>query len=298
MDRERSLLRLLRRSAWFAPAVLLACGVMLYPALRTLALSFLNVNLKNHFHSEFAGAANYVRLIHDSRFHSAIWTTTVFTTISVAIEFALGLALAISADSWKRGKGALRTILLIPWTLPTAVIGVLWAWIFNDQYGILNSLLLRSGIVNTPISWLGTSGAAMSALVIADVWKTTPFVFLILLAGLQSIPGELYEALEIDGGGIVDRFRYITWPFLARFVFVALIFRLIQAFSVFDLVYVMTGGGPGGATETLSLYAYRTMMRYLDFGYASTLATATVAMLAVVAAGLYFLIARRHEDLG
>jgi multiple sugar transport system permease protein len=295
MDRERSLLR---RSAWFAPAVLLAGGVMLYPALRTLALSFLDVNLTNHFHSEYAGAANYVRLIHDSRFHSAIRTTAVFTTISVAIEFALGLALAISADSWKRGKGALRTILLIPWTLPTAVIGVLWAWIFNDQYGILNSLLMRSGILNTPISWLGTPSAAMSALVIADVWKTTPFVFLILLAGLQSIPGELYEALEIDGGGIGDRFRYITWPFLARFLFVALIFRLIQAFSVFDLVYVMTGGGPGGATETLSLYAYRTMMRYLDFGYASALATATVAMLALVAAGLYFLIARRHEDLG
>jgi len=295
MDLERSLLT---RSAWFAPAVLLAGGVMLYPALRTLALSFLDVNLTNHFHSEFSGAANYVRLIHDSRFYSAVRTTVVFTTISVAIEFALGLAMAIAADSWKRGKGALRTILLIPWTLPTAVIGVLWAWIFNDQYGILNSLLLRSGVLNTPVSWLGTSRAAMSALVIADVWKTTPFVFLILLAGLQSIPGELYEALEIDGGRIGDRFRYITWPFLARFVFVALIFRLIQAFSVFDLVYVMTGGGPGGATETLSLYAYRMMMRYLDFGYASALATATVAMLAVLAAGLYFLIARRHEDLG
>jgi multiple sugar transport system permease protein len=133
--------------------------------------------------------------------------------------------------------------------------------------------------------------------VVADVWKTTPFVFVILLAGLQGIPQDLYEALEIDGGGAWAKFRLISWPFLRRFIFVALIFRVIQAFSVFDLVYVMTGGGPGGRTETLSLYAFQTMMRYLDFGYAATLATATVIVLGLAALVLYWSLLRRHEDL-
>jgi multiple sugar transport system permease protein len=173
----------------------------------------------------------------------------------------------------------------------------LWGWIFNDQYGILNSLLLRIGVISTPVSWLGDPMAAFSALVIADVWKTTPFVFLILLAGVQAIPKELYEALEMDGGGPWAKFRYVTWPYLKRFVFIALVFRVIQAFAVFDLVYVMTGGGPGGATETLSVYAYQTMMRYLDFGYAATLATSTVIVLAAVALGLYWILIRRNEDI-
>jgi multiple sugar transport system permease protein len=203
----------------------------------------------------------------------------------------------LAADTWIRGRGAVRTILLIPWTLPTAVIAVLWGWIFNDQYGILNSLLMRSGIISEPISWLGGTTTAMAAIVIADVWKTVPFVFVVLLAGLQSVPQDLYEAVEIDGGGPWAKFRLITWPLLARFVFVAIIFRLIQAFSIFDLVYVMTGGGPGGSTETLSLYAYQTMMRYLDFGYAAALATATVTILALAAITLYWLILRRNEDL-
>jgi len=283
---------------WFIPSLVLIGGVLLYPALRTFALSFYHMDLATSFHAEFAGLSNFARLFSDSRFHGSLRMTALFTATTVAIEFAAGLALALCMDKWMRGQDVVRTILLIPWTLPTAVIAVLWAWIFNDQYGILNALLLRTGILGSPVSWLGDPTAAFWALVIADAWKTTPFVFLILLAGLQGIPHELYEAIEIDGGGAWAKFRRITWPFLARFVFVALVFRVIQAFSVFDLVYVMTGGGPGGTTETLSMYAYQTMMRYLDFGYASALATATVIVLALTAAVLYWLLLRRHEDLG
>ena len=282
---------------WFIPSTFLIGTVLLYPALRTFVLSFYRMDFATSFHTQFAGLANFARLAVDSRFHSSLWTTVLFTATTVSIEFAAGLALAMSVDTWTRARGVVRTILLIPWTLPTAVIAVLWAWIFNDQYGILNSLLLRSGIVGSPISWLGNPTAAFWAIVIADAWKTTPFVFVILLAGLQTIPGELYEAMEIDGGGSWAKFRLITWPFLARFVCVALIFRVIQAFSVFDLVYVMTGGGPGGTTETLSVYAYRTMMRYLDFSYAATLATATVVVLALGAMLLYRLLLRRNEEL-
>ena len=285
------------RLIWFVPSASLIGAIMLYPALRTFAVSLYRINASNSFHAEFAGGANFVRLALDSRFRETLWTTALFTVATVSMEFAAGLVLALSADTWIRGRGAVRTILLIPWTLPTAVIAVLWAWIFNDQYGILNSLLMRAGILASPVSWLGDPKAAFSALMIADVWKTTPFVFVILLAGLQAIPYELYEALEIDGGGPWAKFRLITWPFLARFIFVALIFRAIQAFSVFDLVVVMTGGGPGGTTETVSLYAYQTMMRYLDFGYAATLATAAVIVLAWTALALYWLLLRRNEEL-
>ena len=287
-----------KKVLWFIPSVILIGAVLLYPALRTFVLSFYRMDLGTSFHAQFAGLSNFARLAVDSRFHASLWMTILFTIATVFIEFLAGLVLALSVDMWVRGRTAVRTILLIPWTLPTAVIAVLWAWIFNDQYGILNSLLTRAGIIGSPISWLGDPRAAFWALVIADAWKTTPFVFVILLAGLQSIPDELYEAMEIDGGGAWTKFQLITWPFLARFVFVALIFRVIQAFSVFDLVYVMTGGGPGGATETLSVYAYQTMMRYLDFSYAAALATATVVVLALSALALYWLLLRRNEELG
>src|SRR5262249_55486444 len=152
------------------------------------------------------------------------------TVASVAAEFLLGLLLALCVDALRVGRNAVRTIFLVPWTLPTAVIAVLWAWIFNDDYGVLNALLLRIGLLHSPLTWLGQPDTAMFAIMVADIWKTTPFVFLILLAGLQNIPRDLYEAIEIDGGGPWARFRYVTWPNLMPFVFVAVVFRVIQAF--------------------------------------------------------------------
>jgi multiple sugar transport system permease protein len=281
-----------RKWAWYLPAGILISAVLIYPALRTFALSFYRYGLPTAFHHEFAGLANLTRAAGDSRFHSTLWTTVRFALVTVSIEFAAGLILALAADKLVRGRGVLRTILLMPWTLPTAVTAVLWGWVFNDQYGIVNNLLLRAGLIDSPVGWLSDSAPAFWALVIADAWKTTPFVFVILLAGLQGIPSELYEAIEIDGGGAWAKFRFIVWPFLVRFGFVALIFRLIQAFAVFDLVYVLTGGGPGGATETVSVYAYRTMMRYLDFGYAATLATISVVLLGLAALTLYRIVSR------
>jgi len=271
--------------AWFLPAALLLGLIVFYPIVRTIELSFAHKNLTTGFRTEFAGVDNFARALTDSRFRSSIWTTFVFTAVSVAIEFALGLALAILASSIQTWRNAIRTILLIPWTLPTAVTAVLWAWIFNDQYGVLRAL-----------GWLTTPTTAMLAVIVADVWKTVPFVFVILLAGLQNIPQDLYDAIEIDGGGSWAKFRYVTWPYLLPFSFVALIFRIVQAFAIFDLVWVMTGGGPGGATETVSIYTYRTAMRYLDFGYGAALAVVTVAILSATAAALYKLLVTRYEQ--
>jgi multiple sugar transport system permease protein len=282
---------------WFVPGTLLLLAVVCYPILRTIFLSFTHESLATGFEPAFAGLDNFARLLGDSRLRSSIGTTVAFTLISVSAEFLIGLLLALSANSMKRGRSALRVVLLVPWTLPTAVIAVLWTWIFNDQFGVLNALLIRTGILSSPVAWLAQPGTAMTAMIVADVWKTTPFVFLILVAGLQNIPHDLYEAIEVDGGGAWAKFRHVTWPHLLPFVFVALIFRIVQAFAVFDLVWVMTGGGPGGSTETISVYTYQTYLRYLDFGYGASLAVATVVILAITAGLLYRLLVKRYESV-
>jgi multiple sugar transport system permease protein len=288
-------LRTLTAMGWFVPASLLLLAVVCYPVLRTVVLSFTHDRLSTGFHAEFAGLENYRRILADTRLRGSLWTTLVFTTISVAVEFLAGLLLALCVDTLGRGKSAVQVVLLMPWMLPTAVIAVLWTWIFNDQFGALNAILSGLHVVDSPVAWLAQPGTAMAAMIVADAWKTTPFVFLILLAGLQNIPRELYEALEIDGGGAWAKFRYVAWPHLLPFAFVAAIFRIAQAFAIFDLVWVMTGGGPGGSTETVSVYTYRTFMRYLDFGYGAALAVATVVLLGLAAGVLYRILMTKYE---
>jgi multiple sugar transport system permease protein len=282
---------------WFVPASVLLLAAVCYPVFRTIVLSFFHQNLATGFRAEFAGLENFGRIIVDSRLHGTAVTTLFFTVVSVGAEFVIGLLLALSVESMRKWRSAVRVVCLVPWTLPTAVIAVLWAWIFNDQFGVLNAVLMRLHLIDSAVPWLAQPGTAMAAMIVADVWKTTPFVFLILLAGLQNIPRDLYEAIDIDGGSAWAKFRYVTWPHLLPFVFVAMIFRIVQAFAIFDLVWVMTGGGPGGATETMSVYTYQTYMRYLDFGYGSALALATVAILAVTAAALYRLLVTKYERL-
>jgi multiple sugar transport system permease protein len=280
---------------WFIPAGVLLLAFVCYPVVRTLVLSFMQQNLATGFTTGFAGLENFQRLLLDSRLKGTVGATLFFSIVSVGTEFLLGLVLALSLELLKKWHNVARVVFLVPWTLPTAVIAVLWTWIFNDQVGAVNAVLLRLHWIDAPVPWLGRPDTAMAAMIIADVWKTTPFVFLIMLAGLQNIPRDLYEAIEVDGGGAWAKFRFVTWPHLLPFVFVALIFRIVQAVAVFDLVWVMTGGGPGGATETVSVYTYRTYMRYLDFGYGSALVVAVVAALAITAGGLYRLLVTRYE---
>lgn len=282
----------MNRAAWYVPLALLVGLVFVYPALRTVGLSLFRQSAANAFQTEFVGLANFQRIAGDSRLFNSLRVTAIFTIASVALEFTFGLILALAANRLMKGQDAVRTVLLIPWTLPTAVIAVLWAWIFNDQFGVVNAILLRLRIFSVPFTWLATAPGAMTAIIIADVWKTVPFVFIILLAGIQSIPTELYEAIEIDGGGPWAKFRFVTWPLLSPFAFIALIFRAIQAFAIFDLVYVMTGGGPGGSTETVSIYVYQTYMRYLDFGYGAAISVAMVFFFAIFAGVLYRIVVR------
>jgi multiple sugar transport system permease protein len=278
---------------WYVPAAVLVLLIFLYPILRTLTLSFMHYSLETGFQSRFAGLDNFVRLGSDSRFAASLKVTTIFTVVSVALEFLLGLLAALAVEKITTGRRTARTLLLVPWTLPTAIIAVLWMWIFNDQFGLVNGLLLRMGVLGSPVAWLGKPQSALCTVILADAWKAFPFVFIVLLAGLQSIPQEMYEAIDIDGGTSWHKFRYVVLPHLKPFIFLALIFRIVQAFAVFDLVYVLTGGGPGGATETVSVYGYYTFMRYLDFGYGAALVTAIVGVLAAVAWILYSLLLQR-----
>jgi len=281
-----------RRTGWALtiPALLMLALVFVYPIVRAFWQSFFTQNLGTQLQSEFSGFANLARMAQDGRFWQSLGNSAVFTVFSVLLEFILGLGIALVLNQTFKGRGIVRTIAILPWALPTALIALAWTWIFNDQYGVVNDILLRLGIIQTGINWLGNPTLAMVSVIVADVWKTTPFISILLLAGLQSIPSDLYEAQAIDGATPWQSFQQITLPLLLPQIVIALLFRFAQAFGIFDLIAVMTGGGPGGATETVSLYIYATIMRYLDFGYGAALVTVTFLLLVlIVTIASYFL---------
>ena len=278
------------------PALLLLTVVFAYPIGRALWLSLFTRNLGTKLQPVFAGLDNYVRMVGDGRFWQSGWTTMVFTSTSVCLELLLGLGIALVLNQSFRGRNLVRTIAILPWALPTALIGLAWTWIFNDQFGVINDILLRLGVIKTGINWLGDPTLAMASVIFADVWKTTPFISILLLAGLQSISADLYEAQAIDGATPWQSFRQITLPLLMPQILIALLFRFAQAFGIFDLITVMTGGGPGGATEVVSLYIYATIMRYLDFGYGAALVVVTFLLLVVAVAIVAFLLSKSHSQ--
>jgi multiple sugar transport system permease protein len=275
-----------------APAFSFVLCIAVYPILRVLWLSLFEQNLGTGLQPEFAGLHNYRRLLNDGHYFQSLANTALFTFCAVTLEFLLGLAFALLLNRRFAGRAAARASALIPWAMPTAVLALAWTWIFNDQAGVLNDLLFKTGLIQERIAWLGSGGTAMASLIIADVWKTVPFMTIILLAGLQNIPEQLYEAGQIDGAGVFNQFRLITLPLLTPSIMLSVLFRSIQSFGVFDLVYVMTGGGPGGATETVAIYNYNTYLRYLDFGYGSAMIVATFLIMAVISLAIYWPLSR------
>ena len=286
-----------QRTGWILilPALLVLLFVYGYPIARAFWLSLFTQNLGTELKPVFSGLDNYIRMAGDGRFWQSFWITSVFTVASVLLELLLGLGIALVLNERFRGRSLVRTAAIIPWALPTALIGLAWAWIFNDQFGVVNDILLRLGLINTGINWLGNPTLAMVSVIIADVWKTTPFISILLLAGLQSISPDLYEAHSIDGATPWQNFYKITLPLLMPQILIALLFRFAQSFGVFDLISVMTGGGPGGATEVVSLYIYSTVMRYLDFGYGSALVVVTFLLLIVAVAIASFLLTKLRK---
>jgi multiple sugar transport system permease protein len=272
--------------------------VVAVPILRVSALSLESVDLEGRAVPGGASLSSYGRLWTDSRWWAALRNTLVFTGASTILDCAAGLLIALVLHRRFRGSGSLRAAVMLPWALPTSIMALAWVWIFNDSFGVANDLLGRLGIIERPIAWLGEPRLAMASLVLADVWKTTPFVALILLAGLQGIPEGILEAARLDGLGAWARLRVIVLPLLFPSLLAAALFRAVQAFGAFDVVYVMTGGGPGGATETVSLYAFRNDFRYLDFGYGSAIATQATLLGALLAWLVIRLSRRKLETAG
>jgi ABC-type sugar transport system permease subunit len=219
----------------------------------------------------FVGLDNYVAIARDTRFWSALAHTAFFAGTSITLEMLLGLALALGMNRAFRGRGAVRAAVLLPWAIPTVVVALIARFMFQSPWGVVDTLLVRSGLVEHAPVWLASPRLAWVPLVLADVWKTTPFVALLLLAGLQNIDAELYEAAASDGASSWWQLRRITLPLLAPALVVALIFRTLDAFRVFDLVYVLTGGGPGTATEPIALYTFNALLQNLEFGYGAAL---------------------------
>jgi multiple sugar transport system permease protein len=261
------------------PAASFLAAVVLFPAVYILWLS-LERRLLVFNVVEFVGFENYWRLLADTRFWNALWNTVYFTAVSVTLELGLGLSVALLLRRAFRGRALMYAVVLVPWAIPTVVSARMWEWMYNAEFGVLNYVL------GTSVNWLGHPAWAMHAAIVMDVWKSTPFVILLLLAGLQNIPRELYLAARLDGASAWTQFRAVTLPLLAPLIWVVSIFRTIDAFRVFDTIYVLTGGGPANSTETLSIYAYKILFQQLEFGYGSTVAV--VAMLCVGAAALLY----------
>jgi multiple sugar transport system permease protein len=254
-----------RGISFVIPSLVLVAFVTIYPLCYVVYLSFFR-RLPIFGIDRFTGLGNYLFLLKDDRFWNALKNTLYFTLSSVSLELVIGFAAALLLNRTFRFRGFVRAVVLIPWAVPTVVSAKMWEWMYNTDSGILNYLL------GTHINWLGSPFWALNAAVFMDVWKTTPFVVILLMAGLQVIPRDLYQAARVDGATSWGILRCITLPLLMPTILVVLIFRTLDAFRIFDAVYVLTGGGPANTTETLSIYGYKVLFQTLQFGYGSTIA--------------------------
>ncbi len=274
------------RLAWLliAPSVLVVALVAIYPLFQSFRLSFTNARFGSTRPEVYVGFDNYVRLIKDNVFISALGHTITFTVASVTIETILGIAIALIINSNFTGRGVVRTSMLIPWAIPTVVSSQLWRFMYNQDNGVINDVLVyRLGILDSPVAWIANATTSLPAIIAVDVWKTTPFMALLLLAGLQIIPADVYEAATVDGASKWQQFWEITLPLLKPALLVALIFRSLDAFRVFDVIFVMKGAALD--TITLAIYARQTMIdeQWLGRGAAASVVIfLCIALLVVI----------------
>ncbi|WP_449355136.1 carbohydrate ABC transporter permease [Virgibacillus natechei] len=236
----------------------------------------------NILESNFIGLANYGKYLQDSRMWTSLGNTAFFTIVTVTLELAIGLAVALLINRAFKGRGLVRASVLIPWAIPTAVAAMMWGFLYDGQSGIVAHYLAEINLIPGSSWLLSTADGGMFSIIVADVWKTTPYMALLLLAGLQTIPEPLYEASNVDGANKWQQFWKITLPLLKSSILVALLFRTLDAFRVFDLIYVLTGGGPANATESISVYAYKTLFAQQNFGEGSVLSVIVFISVALI----------------
>ena len=267
------------RLAWILvlPTLLVVVLVAGYPLAQVFYWSFFKADIAFVEPPEFVGLENYAYLFQDPDFRQALWNTLKFTVVSVSLETVLGLAIALIIHSNFRGRGLVRTAILIPWAIPTVVSAKMWQWMLNDVYGVINVLGVKLGLLSQKVAFLARPELLLPSIIAVDVWKTTPFMALLLLAGLQMIPEELYEAASIDGASRWQQFWSITLPLLTPALVVALIFRTLDALRVFDVVFVMSGVNP--ATRTLAVYNRQTLVDFEDLGYGSAISVAILVII-------------------
>jgi multiple sugar transport system permease protein len=276
--------------AFVAPAALTLAGLALYPSLWVLWLS-LQQRIPIFRIARFVGLDHYAFLASDPRFWNAVRVTVVFTVVSVGLELVLGLAVALALQRQRAGRRLAMSLLLLAWALPSVVTAKLFEWLYHPSAGLVNVLL-----GGRSWNWLGDPALALPGLILADVWRTMPFVALLCYARLLTIPPEVYEAARVDGAGRLATLRSITLPLLRSILLVALLFRTLDALRAFDLMYVLTGGGPANTTETLTVYAYRTLFQTLQLGFGAAIGVVIFALVMLVAAG--YLRVLRREGLG
>lgn len=277
------------------PSMLLLCGLLLYPVGYGVWLSFFK---KHSFFPEqrFVGLANYVYLLHDPDFWISLWHGTVYSVSTISLQIVLGIIAALLLNEAFLGRNLVRGVILFPYLIPTVVAIILWKWLLNNQFGLVNALLITLGLIETPISWMGKD-YIMISLIIISVWQFFPFVVLSVLARLQTIPPELYEAAAVDGAGVCSRFIYVTLPQLKKVLFIVILLRSIWMFTKFDTVWLLTqGGGAERYIRTLPVYAYMRTFMYYQAGLGAAIAVVMFGILILVTL-LYFKLFRGEEEI-
>jgi multiple sugar transport system permease protein len=257
------------RILMLAPTVLILLALTIFPSIYMFYAAVHKISPNPDLPWEFVGSGNFARLLSDGQFHVALRNTIIFTVLAVTVEFLLGLGLALLLDKYIRRLTFLKTVLMIPMMLPPIAVAITWKIIYEPQFGVLNEIMFRLGL---PLqAWAGDASLAMFSIIVADVWQWTPFMFLLMLAGLASLPVEPYEAAALDGASSWRQFWDLTLPFLKPVIAIALLLRVMDALRLFDLVFVLTGGGPADRTKVLSLYIYQVAYRFADTGYAAAI---------------------------
>jgi multiple sugar transport system permease protein len=273
-------------AAFVAPAALVVLLIVIVPLGRALWMSLFHIVLTRPGVEPFVGIDNYIEQLTSPDFWAATGRALFFTVTSTALELSLGLGLALLMDQPLRFRWLLRSVIILPWALPTIVNALMWRWIDNAEYGSLNALLTQTGLIHEYEPWLSNSDTAMWMIIIADVWKLTPLCAILLLAALQSVDREVVEVARVDGAGPVQLFRHIILPLITPVVLIVLVLRTMEAFKVFDIVWIMTHGGPANSTQTIAIYAYQTAYQGFDFGRGAALGY-LIALVIMVLAAIY-----------
>src|ERR1700737_4890920 len=289
--------KLLIGYSYLVPAALCMLATVVVPIMLAIKMSLYADVLYKPQDYRFIGLGNYVRMVQDPVFWLTLWNSVVWVFGSVVLQFLLGFAAALLLHQAFRGRALVRTLTLLPWIIPGVVVGFIWEWLYQPNYGVINDLLLKAGWMQDRVAWLSSPDLAMGAVVFTNVWRGIPFFAIMLLAGLQAIPDELYEAAHVDGAGVVSRFWHITLPLLRPIIVVATATRIIWTFNNPALLFVMTGGGPPNATQIPPTYTLMQAYSNPDFGYAGALSVVLLlVMLAFTAA--YLRITRGVEEAG